>query len=71
MSTDDERFDAAPEPGRVVPVYAVTGGRTRSDAASGTGPSASARGGGAGYPPGGQKISSGRPSGSLNDSPDP
>jgi hypothetical protein len=32
VSTDDERFAAAPAPGRVVPVYAVTGGRTRSDA---------------------------------------
>jgi Protein of unknown function (DUF742) len=28
----DERFDAAVAPGRVVPAYAVTGGRTRSDA---------------------------------------
>ena len=32
MSADGESFDDAVAPGPVVPVYAVTGGRTRSDA---------------------------------------
>ena len=32
MSANGESFDDTVAPGRVVPVYAVTGGRTRSDA---------------------------------------